>query len=210
MYHPPFFVCTPVFLLESFPTGCGPNSSEENALQCSILTTVLLYAEPRLDYYFPFASSEFISFAFHCTKMTPHKALNSQSWTKKIIWADFKILFSWFRLFLPNAFGWVNLPTGDVSTNYFCVIENFGLLALETLYFLDFRYAQSNLDSDLPFPLGDDLESLQITEWPREKTNYSKKRQASFIFKLEFLISRLFFPLFSFSPARIKFTTLLI
>ena len=79
MYHPPFFVCTPVFLLESFPTGCGPNSSEENALQCSILTTVLLYAEPRLDYYFPFASSEFISFAFHCTKMTPHKALNSQS-----------------------------------------------------------------------------------------------------------------------------------
>ena len=82
MYHPPFFVCTPVFLLESFPTGCGPNSSEENALQCSILTTVLLYAEPRLDYYFPFASSEFISFAFHCTKMTPHKALNSQSWTK--------------------------------------------------------------------------------------------------------------------------------
>ena len=149
-------------------------------------------------------------FCFPLHKNDPTQSIELAKLNKKIIWADFKILFSWFRLFLPNAFGWVNLPTGDVSTNYFCVIENFGLLALETLYFLDFRYAQSNLDSDLPFPLGDDLESLQITEWPREKTNYSKKRQASFIFKLEFLISRLFFPLFSFSPARIKFTTLLI
>ena len=55
----------------------------QKKMHCNVPSWLQFFYMPRLlDYYFPFASSEFISFAFHCTKMTPHKALNSQSWTK--------------------------------------------------------------------------------------------------------------------------------